>query len=561
MTATPNVQARPVTADARPVETHSRPAATPRKGRSWGHLGLRTRLTLTFALGALALSAVLSIVTFGLTRENLLSQREDAAVAQAISNAERLNNRLGPTVDPADSQQILVSLPTPEGALPVMLYQGEWYARDVSEFGRDDIPQELRESIAEGDAARMRITFRGTPYLVVGLPVPGTEAQYFEGVSLGDLRDTLEGLGVSLLGAAAITTVAGGLLGFWASRRVFTPLLDVGHAAEAIAGGRLDTRLPTGNDPDLDLIAVPFNEMAGALEDRLERDARFASEVSHELRSPLMTLSATVEVLENSQDDLPERARTALVLLSADVDRLQQLVEDLLEISRFDVGAIKLHLEEVVAVEMVIQAVSVLGGGGVPVRYEPDVSDAVVRVDKRRFGQVIANLLDNAEKYAGRGHRCGPLDRRRPRPDRRGGPRERGPAGGPADHLRPLLTRGRERKPLHRQRCGSRPGARRRTRPPPRRFGLGGGSPRRRARRPVHRRASPRRTTGCDPGDRGGHTMTRRTSSRSLRTAAVAVALAVSVVLGGCGITAEDTPRQIQPGRLPDSLRGTSSVE
>ena len=383
------------------METQARALGTPRKGRSWGHLGLRTRLTLTFALGALALSAVLSIVTFGLTRENLLSQSEDAAVAQAISNAERLNNRLGPTVDPADSQQILVSLPTPEGALPVMLYQGEWYARDVSEFGRDDIPQELREAVAEGDAARMRITFRGTPYLVVGIPVPGTEAQYFEGVSLLDLRNTLEGLAISLLGAATITTVAGGLLGFWASRRVFTPLLDVGHAAEAIAGGRLDTRLPTGNDPDLDLIAVPFNEMAGALEDRLERDARFASEVSHELRSPLMTLSATVEVLENSQDDLPERARTALVLLSADVDRLQQLVEDLLEISRFDVGAIKLHLEEVIAVEMVIQAVSVLGGGGVPVRYEPDVSDAVVRVDKRRFGQVIANLLDNAEKYAG----------------------------------------------------------------------------------------------------------------------------------------------------------------
>jgi two-component system sensor histidine kinase MtrB len=175
----------------------------------------------------------------------------------------------------------------------------------------------------------------------------------------------------------------------------------VGEAAEAIAGGRLDTRLPVGGDPDLDLIASPFNEMAQALEDRIERDARFASEVSHELRSPLMTLSASVEVLQNSREVMPERAQRALVLLSADVDRLQQLVEDLLEISRFDVGAIKLHLEDVIAVEMVIQAVSLLGGGGVPVRYEPDVGEAVVRVDKRRFGRVIANLLDNAQKYAG----------------------------------------------------------------------------------------------------------------------------------------------------------------
>jgi signal transduction histidine kinase len=401
VTTTSNVQARAVTAEVRPGTAATVPLPTGRRRRRWGHLGLRTRLTLTFALGALGLSAVLSVVTFGLTRENLLSQREDSAVSQAISNAERLNNRLDAELDASDTQQVLTALPTPEGALPVMLYGGEWYASDPGEFGRDDIPVELRETVGAGEAARMRISYQGSPYLVVGIPVPQLEAQYFEGVSLMDLRDTLEGLAISLLGAATITTVAGGLLGFWASRRVFTPLLDVGVAAEAIAGGRLDTRLPTGNDPDLDLIAVPFNEMAGALEDRLERDARFASEVSHELRSPLMTLAATVEVLENSHDELPERAQTALVLLSADVDRLQQLVEDLLEISRFDVGAIKLHLEEVVAVEMVIQAVSVLAGGGVPVRYEPEVGDAIVRVDKRRFGQVIANLLDNAEKYAG----------------------------------------------------------------------------------------------------------------------------------------------------------------
>ena len=83
--------------------------------------------------------------------------------------------------------------------------------------------------------------------------------------------------------------------------------------------------------------------MAQALQDRIERDARFASDVSHELRSPLMTLAASVEVLENRRDELPERAQTALDLLSADVDRFQQLVEDLLEISRFDAGAVKLR--------------------------------------------------------------------------------------------------------------------------------------------------------------------------------------------------------------------------
>jgi signal transduction histidine kinase len=141
--------------------------------------------------------------------------------------------------------------------------------------------------------------------------------------------------------------------------------------------------------------------MAGALEDRIDRDARFASEVSHELRSPLMTLAASVEVLENSRDEMSDRAQTALDLLTADVDRFQQLVEDLLEISRFDVGAVKLNREEVILPEMVIQAVSAAGVGPVPVVYEEEVSEVIVQVDKRRFGRVIANLLDNALKYAG----------------------------------------------------------------------------------------------------------------------------------------------------------------
>ena len=276
-----------------------------------------------------------------------------------------------------------------------------WYATESKEFSQQSIPDTLLVVVEDGQAARMRTPVNGTTQLIVGVPISGVDAFYFESMLLTDLQHTLNGLAMTLLIAAVLTTVAGALIGYWASRRVFAPLLDVGTAAGAIAGGRLDTRLPEGVDRDLDLISRPFNEMAQALEDRIERDARFASEVSHELRSPLMTLAASIEVLENTRDDLPERARTALVLLSADIDRLQQLVEDLLEISRFDVGAITLHLEEVLVAELVYQSVSVLGGGGVPVIHDVDTDELIVRVDKRRFGRAIANLLDNADRYAG----------------------------------------------------------------------------------------------------------------------------------------------------------------
>jgi len=363
--------------------------------------GLRTRLTFTFALGAAVLSASLAFITYGLTRQNLIDQRENSAVSRSIQNADQLTTELPFATTPSDITHDLDSLPTPNDAESLLHYQGQWYSTDPLSFSERLVPVNLRILVSGGQPARMRTEFLDSLQLVVGVPLTGLGGEYYETVPMNDLERTLSGLAYTLLGASLLTTLGGVLIGYWASRRIFAPLLDVGTAAHSIAGGRLDTRLPVGADPDLDLIAIPFNEMAQALEDRIERDARFASEVSHELRSPLMTLAASVEVLENQQDEMTERAQTALGLLSADIGRLQQLVEDLLEISRFDVGAITLHLEDVVAVEMVIQAVSILGGGGVAVKFEPAVGELIVRVDKRRFGRVIANLLDNASRYAG----------------------------------------------------------------------------------------------------------------------------------------------------------------
>jgi len=144
-----------------------------------------------------------------------------------------------------------------------------------------------------------------------------------------------------------------------------------------------------------------FNEMAAALQQRIERDARFASDVSHELRSPLTTLSASVEVMQARRDDLPERAQSALDLLSSDVDRFKGLVEDLLEISRFDAGAIRLHMEELMLVEFVRQAVAVSSLPETPIDVDPRAEMAVIRGDRRRLARAIANLIDNARAYGG----------------------------------------------------------------------------------------------------------------------------------------------------------------
>ena len=359
-------------------------------------LGLRARITLAFAIGALLLSALLSVTTWALTRASLLDQRENAATVIVYQNAGIVQQRVCDT----DSQALLSSLSTPLGGQPI-LFNGTEYVSLTPEFGQDALPAVLRDTVVGGQPARMRYRLRGNMNLAVGIPIPSENVAYFEIVSLNDLEDTLSALGVSLLGASLVTTLAGAALGWWASRRALRPLTGVATAARALAAGRLETRVETSDDPDLRPIGASFNDMAQALQDRIERDARFASDVSHELRSPLMTLAASIEVMENQREDLPTRAQAALDLMVADIERFQQLVEDLLEISRFDAGVVRLELEEVHLAELVMQAVSHSTDADVPVELDAELAGVVVQADKRRIVRVIANLIDNAAKYGG----------------------------------------------------------------------------------------------------------------------------------------------------------------
>ena len=358
-------------------------------------LGLRARVTLAFALGALLLTTMLSVATLAATREVLLNQRESNAEASFLRSARTVRPQLAP-----DTNLDTVEFDTAEGARPLIVFGEDAKGGGLPAFDLADVPVALA-AIVPVEAARVTVDLDGRPTIVYGIQFPDLpDAFYYEAVSLQDIEDTLGSLSIILASAAAGTTLLAALFGYWASRRALAPLTDVSQAAEALASGHLETRIDPPADRDLGRLVGSFNEMAGALEERIERDARFASEVSHELRSPLMTITASLEVLENSSTRFPDRARQALTLLSSDLARFGQLVEDLLEISRFDVGAAALQADEVDICEFVRQAARLVDPD-VPVVAQNGVEGTIVTADKRRLAQVVANLIDNAAKYGG----------------------------------------------------------------------------------------------------------------------------------------------------------------
>jgi signal transduction histidine kinase len=221
------------------------------------------------------------------------------------------------------------------------------------------------------------------------------------GLSDQVIVETLDGMRASLILATIVTVIVGLVLGIVSSERVVRPLAGAADAARAIADGRLDTRLEPTDDPDLNALTESFNDMVSRLEQRVERDARFASDVSHELRSPLMTLAASVEVLTSRREELTERSQAALDLLVADVARFSGLVEDLLEISRYDAGAVRLNRDELRIGEFVEQAVRASSLPRSAIVIHATCQDAAIHGDRRRLARVVANLVDNARLHGG----------------------------------------------------------------------------------------------------------------------------------------------------------------
>jgi two-component system sensor histidine kinase MtrB len=360
-------------------------------------LGLRARVTLVFSLGTLVLATAMATLAFGLARNYLLRERQASAEHQTFTNAQLVRSELRSAG--ADVTTLLGALPTGSESQSLLYRNGHWFATSVS-LGPTQLPADLRKDAVAGVASTQRFRANGTTQFAVATPISAGGAVYIQVYSLTELDSTLRILSASLAVAALVTTAAGAGLGRWASKRALQPVRDVSEAAEKIASGTLGTRLRAAEDPDLERLAGAFNSMVDALESRLARDARFASDVSHELRSPLTTLSTALSVLERNTSNWTPSQQQALGLMAAEIASFTRLVADLLEISRSDAGATVATFDDVPAGDF-LNRVAAATCPQVPVVVADGAAECVVHVDKRRLERSLANLIDNAQQHAG----------------------------------------------------------------------------------------------------------------------------------------------------------------
>ena len=192
------------------------------------------------------------------------------------------------------------------------------------------------------------------------------------------------------------------------------PLGRLVEGARRLAGGDLRTRVEVGGPVEIATLGRAFNEMANSLErDARERDRveqmkdDFVLTVSHELRTPVTVVKGFAEMLTAQRKSLNSRQFEAAEVIAESAGQLQKMINDLLDLARSDAGKLRIEPEPTpvrpLAQRIGRQMRPNFEGKdqSFTVSVEKDLPD--IQADAGRIGQVLANLLTNANKYAPEG--------------------------------------------------------------------------------------------------------------------------------------------------------------
>jgi two-component system OmpR family sensor kinase len=201
--------------------------------------------------------------------------------------------------------------------------------------------------------------------------------------------------------AGLVALVISLILAFLLARTVYRPLKQVTGAAQRIACGEYDQKVPVTGPREFGELAASFNDMAEKVAQSQQQLRHFVADVSHELKSPITAIQGFAQALvDGTAGDENTRLKAARII-NDESKRMKRQVDELLELARMQSGQLKVNHEPVNLSELLehchelfnIQAQE----KGVLLKTKAE-SPVTVLGDIDRLEQLFSNLLDNAIK-------------------------------------------------------------------------------------------------------------------------------------------------------------------
>ena len=190
---------------------------------------------------------------------------------------------------------------------------------------------------------------------------------------------------------------------YFITERMVAPLKSMSRAAKSFAKGKFDARVTVTGSDEIAELAVAFNNMAENLATANEMQRSFVANVSHDLRTPMTTISGFIDgILSGAIPE--EKHEYYLGVISEEVRRLSRLVTALLDISRMQAGERKFTMADFDICELSRQVLvsfeQKIEAKKLDVSFECDSDRMDVIGDRDAIHQVLYNICDNAIKFS-----------------------------------------------------------------------------------------------------------------------------------------------------------------
>lgn len=248
----------------------------------------------------------------------------------------------------------------------------------------------------------------GTLVAAAVLVAPGLFRRHLAsgGVKASELQNHAEqafvsSFAISLTLAAVAALATAGLASLFLVRRVAHPVERLAEAADQVAAGNYRVEVPAADfSSELQRLSAAFTHMAGRLGDTDAARSRLLSDLAHELRTPLATLEAFIDGIE---DGVVPDDPSSWATMRTQVHRMRRLATDLREAAAAEEHALGLVLAPCDLAVLAAAAVAAAHPGyqakEVHIAAVPSRRPRSVRADAERLQQVLANLLDNALRH------------------------------------------------------------------------------------------------------------------------------------------------------------------
>ncbi|HEY3143967.1 MAG TPA: HAMP domain-containing sensor histidine kinase [Acidimicrobiales bacterium] len=349
---------------------------------------MRRRLVITIAGAVAAAVAVVGLGTLVLTRIDARHRNEED-LARRLSELAVVVGEVRPVREGPVARRL-------EGVLDV---------DSVSVIRLDSAPDVLSADdvsrLRAGDTVSSRD--RDTAYAAAPLPAASGGPPVRALLASDSLDSSVGPAARWFVVAGAATVVLGALIALRVARSLAGPLADSETAARRIAEGDLAARVPEPwtRDDELARLVRSINTMAASLEQAQQRERDFLLSVSHDLRTPLTSISGWAEAL--ADEAAPDPAAAGATIL-AEAGRLDRLVRDLLDLARLRARAFTLDLRPVdlrdVAVGTAEGLRPELEDSGLVLTVDMPSEPVMVNGDPDRLAQIAGNLVENAGRHA-----------------------------------------------------------------------------------------------------------------------------------------------------------------